>query len=91
LVTKGKTLQYEEERDSSLWKRYVDKEKSGRMVSSIYLKHILLDGILLDCRHITAMLVRKKKTTKTTTRMEMEMKTILKTSDKTSPRCRPTS
>jgi DHA1 family multidrug resistance protein-like MFS transporter len=31
LATRGKVLQYEEERDSSLWKRYVDKEKSGRM------------------------------------------------------------
>jgi hypothetical protein len=31
LLTKGRVLQYEEERDSSLWRRYVDKEKSGRM------------------------------------------------------------
>merc|ERR1712093_253305 len=31
LVTKGKVMTFEEERDSSLWKRYVDKEKSGRM------------------------------------------------------------
>jgi DHA1 family multidrug resistance protein-like MFS transporter len=31
LATRGKVLQYEEERDPSLWKRYVDKEKSGRM------------------------------------------------------------
>lgn len=33
LITRGKVLQYEEERDPSLWKRYVDKEKSGRMAS----------------------------------------------------------
>jgi len=31
LATRGKVLQFEEERDPSLWKRYVDKEKSGRM------------------------------------------------------------
>lgn len=31
LLTKGRVLQYEEERDPSLWKRYIDKEKSGRM------------------------------------------------------------
>lgn len=31
LVTKPKVLPYEEERDPSLWKRFVDKEKSGRM------------------------------------------------------------
>ncbi|KAE8453818.1 hypothetical protein EG329_009330 [Mollisiaceae sp. DMI_Dod_QoI] len=31
LLTKRKVLQYEEERDPSLWKRYIDKEKSGRM------------------------------------------------------------
>lgn len=31
LATKGKALQYEEERDPSLWRRYIDKEKSGRM------------------------------------------------------------
>lgn len=30
-LTKGKVLPYEEERDPSLWKRYIDKEKSGRM------------------------------------------------------------
>ncbi|PMD48560.1 putative caffeine resistance protein 5 [Hyaloscypha variabilis F] len=30
-VTRGKVLRFEEERDPSLWKRYVDKEKSGRM------------------------------------------------------------
>jgi DHA1 family multidrug resistance protein-like MFS transporter len=31
LATGRKVLQYEEERDSSLWKRYIDKEKSGRL------------------------------------------------------------
>ncbi|CZR60891.1 related to FLR1-Putative H+ antiporter regulated by yAP-1 and involved in multidrug resistance [Phialocephala subalpina] len=31
LLTNGKVLQFEEERDPSLWKRYVNKEKSGRM------------------------------------------------------------
>jgi len=31
LATGGKVLQYEEERDPSLWKRYVDKENSGRL------------------------------------------------------------
>lgn len=31
LATREKVLQYEEERDQSLWKRYVDKKKSGRM------------------------------------------------------------
>jgi DHA1 family multidrug resistance protein-like MFS transporter len=31
LVTGGKVLPYEEDRDPSLWKRYIDKEKSGRM------------------------------------------------------------
>lgn len=31
LATRGKVLQFEEERDPSLWKRYVDKGKSGRM------------------------------------------------------------
>ena len=31
LVTKGKVMTFEEERDPSLWKRYVDKDKSGRM------------------------------------------------------------
>jgi MFS transporter, DHA1 family, multidrug resistance protein len=31
LATGRKVLQYEEERDPSLWKRYVDKEKSGRL------------------------------------------------------------
>lgn len=30
-TTRGKVLQYVEERDPSLWKRYVDKVKSGRM------------------------------------------------------------
>ncbi|KAN0117373.1 putative caffeine resistance protein 5 [Hyaloscypha variabilis] len=30
-VPRGKVLRFEEERDPSLWKRYVDKEKSGRM------------------------------------------------------------
>jgi DHA1 family multidrug resistance protein-like MFS transporter len=31
LITKGRILQYEEDRDPSLWQRYIDKEKSGRM------------------------------------------------------------
>jgi DHA1 family multidrug resistance protein-like MFS transporter len=31
LATKRRVLHYEEERDQSLWKRYLDKEKSGRM------------------------------------------------------------
>lgn len=31
LVTGGKVLPYEEDRDSSVWQRYVDKEKSARM------------------------------------------------------------
>ncbi|KAH8783964.1 putative caffeine resistance protein 5 [Hyaloscypha finlandica] len=31
LATKRRVLQYEEERDQSLWKRYLDKETSGRM------------------------------------------------------------
>ncbi len=31
LVTGGRVLPYEEDRDPSLWKRYIDKEKSGRM------------------------------------------------------------
>ncbi|KUJ20399.1 putative caffeine resistance protein 5 [Mollisia scopiformis] len=31
ILTKGRVLQYEEERDPSLWKRYVNKEKSGHM------------------------------------------------------------
>jgi hypothetical protein len=31
LATGGRALKYEEERDKSLWKRYIDKEKSGRM------------------------------------------------------------
>ena len=31
LLTRGKVLQYEEDRDPSLWKRYIHKEKSGRM------------------------------------------------------------
>jgi DHA1 family multidrug resistance protein-like MFS transporter len=31
LVTKQKVLPYEEDRDPSLWKRYVDKEKSGNV------------------------------------------------------------
>jgi MFS transporter, DHA1 family, multidrug resistance protein len=30
-ATRGRVLPYEEHRDPSLWKRYVDKEKSGRM------------------------------------------------------------
>ncbi|CZS90656.1 related to FLR1-Putative H+ antiporter regulated by yAP-1 and involved in multidrug resistance [Rhynchosporium graminicola] len=30
-VTRGKVMTFEEERDPSLWKRYVDKEKSGNM------------------------------------------------------------
>jgi DHA1 family multidrug resistance protein-like MFS transporter len=31
IVTRGKVLPYEEDRDPSLWERYIDKEKSGRM------------------------------------------------------------
>jgi DHA1 family multidrug resistance protein-like MFS transporter len=31
LITRGRVLQYEEDRDPSLWKRYIDKEKSGKM------------------------------------------------------------
>ena len=31
LVTGGRVLQYEEDKDPSVWKRYIDKEKSGRM------------------------------------------------------------
>ena len=31
LVTGGRVLPYEEDRDPSLWKRYIDVEKSGRM------------------------------------------------------------
>jgi len=31
LITRQGVLPYEEDRDPSLWKRYVDKEKSGRM------------------------------------------------------------
>lgn len=31
IISGGKVLPYEEERDPSLWKRYIDKEKSGRM------------------------------------------------------------
>ena len=31
LVTRKRVLPYEEERDPSLWKRYIDTEKSGRM------------------------------------------------------------
>ncbi|PVH87179.1 putative caffeine resistance protein 5 [Cadophora sp. DSE1049] len=31
LVTRGKVMTFEEERDPSLWKRYIDTEKSGRM------------------------------------------------------------
>jgi DHA1 family multidrug resistance protein-like MFS transporter len=31
LLTKGRILQYEEDKDPSLWQRYIDKEKSGRM------------------------------------------------------------
>jgi DHA1 family multidrug resistance protein-like MFS transporter len=30
LITRGRVLQYEEDRDPSLWKR-IDKEKSGKM------------------------------------------------------------
>jgi MFS transporter, DHA1 family, multidrug resistance protein len=30
-TSKGKVLPYEEDRDPSLWKRYIDTEKSGRM------------------------------------------------------------
>jgi DHA1 family multidrug resistance protein-like MFS transporter len=33
IITKGKVMSYEEERDPSIWKRYVDKKKSGQMVS----------------------------------------------------------
>lgn len=31
LITGGKVMTFEEERDPSIWKRYIDKEKSGRM------------------------------------------------------------
>ncbi|CAG8957558.1 hypothetical protein HYFRA_00010424 [Hymenoscyphus fraxineus] len=31
LVTRGRVLQFEEENNPSLWERYVDREKSGRM------------------------------------------------------------
>jgi DHA1 family multidrug resistance protein-like MFS transporter len=31
VLTRQKVLPYEEERDATLWKRYVDKEKSGNM------------------------------------------------------------
>jgi DHA1 family multidrug resistance protein-like MFS transporter len=31
LISHGKILPYEEDRDPSLWKRYVDTEKSGRV------------------------------------------------------------
>ncbi|KAG0650048.1 Caffeine resistance 5 [Hyphodiscus hymeniophilus] len=31
VVTRQKVLQYEEDRDPSVWKRYVDKEKSGNL------------------------------------------------------------
>ncbi|CAG8977637.1 hypothetical protein HYALB_00006587 [Hymenoscyphus albidus] len=31
LVTRGRVLQFEEESNPSLWERYVDREKSGRM------------------------------------------------------------
>lgn len=31
LVTRNKVLQYEEEKDPSLWKRYLDREKSTNM------------------------------------------------------------
>lgn len=31
LVTRGKYLQYEEEKDPSLWKRYVNEEASGHL------------------------------------------------------------
>ncbi|KAG4439814.1 hypothetical protein IFR05_004712 [Cadophora sp. M221] len=31
LMTRGRVMTFEEERDPSLWKHYVDKEKSGRM------------------------------------------------------------
>jgi len=31
VISKGKFLPYAEDKDPSLWKRYVDKEKSGRM------------------------------------------------------------
>lgn len=34
LITKGKVLPYAEDRDPSLWERYIDKEKSGRVVSN---------------------------------------------------------
>jgi DHA1 family multidrug resistance protein-like MFS transporter len=31
IATRNKVLPFEEERDPELWKRYIDKEKSGRM------------------------------------------------------------
>lgn len=37
LFTKSKVLPFEEERDPELWKRYVDKEKSGQMAHHGYV------------------------------------------------------
>ena len=37
LGTRQKVLPYEEDRDPSLWKRYVDKEKSGNMAHHGYV------------------------------------------------------
>lgn len=38
LVTGGKALPYEEERDPSLWKRFIDHEKTGRMAHHGHLE-----------------------------------------------------
>lgn len=35
LVTRGKVLAFAEEENPSLWERYVDKKKSGQLVSWI--------------------------------------------------------
>ncbi|RDW89018.1 hypothetical protein BP6252_01050 [Coleophoma cylindrospora] len=45
MVTKGKVLPYEEDRDPALWKRYVDKEASGRMAHHGHLGEEEKDAI----------------------------------------------
>ena len=64
-------LQYEEDIDPSLWERYIDKEKSGRMVSSQQYLLCRERSNAGSIRHIMATLVKKKRTKRTADQMTM--------------------
>jgi hypothetical protein len=75
VVARGKVLQYEEDRDPSVWKRYVDKEKSGQVVR-LPSTSLSRTSLILLSRHITAMSARKRRKRKPVDRMRIALSTF---------------